>query len=147
MVQGGQFKTKKTLIPSANIKLWLTQTQQYSNVLNERWLWIWSMIMPFPIHSYFDKCICIKWSNFHLLNFLNSYGMLPILKGIYVASNIFGRGADLTFWCKRVPGCSLWLVVGGWWQHRGNNHKPGHHQLFAVFILYITCFTFQIFKY
>ena len=37
-------------------------------------------------------------------------------------------------------------VVGGWWQHRGNNHKPGHHQLFAVFILYITCFTFQIFK-
>ena len=37
-------------------------------------------------------------------------------------------------------------VVGGWGQHRGNNHKPGHHQLFAVFILYITCFTFQIFK-
>ena len=30
-----------------------------------------------------------------------------------MASNIFGRGADLTFWCKRVPGCSLWLVVGG----------------------------------
>ena len=39
--------------------------------------------------------------------------MFPILKGIYVVRNIFGPGADLTFWCKRVPGCSLWLVVGG----------------------------------
>ena len=58
-----------------------------------------------------------------------------------MASNIFGGGADLTFWCKRVPGCSLRFWVGG------NIEATTVINLDIISFLQFLHFTFHVFPF